>query len=171
MDTFSLMLHVLFAAVLVGPQLLLTFAVVPATWLIDDESLRRRVSQVVTRRFAMMSGVSLVVLLVTGLYQFYEIVPEAIQDEMMDFRWGLVFTTKMTLFTLLVVMIAFHAMYFGPRVREVSERLERGEAETWELEALRQRSLMFSIAMVVVSVGVLFLGVTLGDHAYSYVPR
>ena len=171
MDTISLMFHVLFAAIFVGPQLLLTFAVVPSTWLIDDESLRRRVTQVVTRRFAVMSAVSLAGLLVTGLHQFYSIVPESIQDDMMDFRFGLIFTTKMTLFTVLLVMTAFHAMYFGPRVRRVSERLEAGEGEVWELEALRQRSLMFSIAMVVVSITVLFLGATLGDHAYSYVPR
>lgn len=171
MDTVSLMFHVLFAAVLVGPQLLLTFAVMPSTWLIEDESLRRQVTVVVTRRFAAMSGVSLAGLLITGLYQFYSVVPDIIQDEMMDFRFGLIFTTKMTLFTVLVVMIAFHAMYFGPRIRRISERLEAGEGEVWELEHLRQRSLMFSIAMVVVSVGVLFLGVSLGDHAYSYVER
>ena len=79
MDTISLGLHVFFASILVGPQVLLFLAVVPATWLIEDEGLRRSVTRVVTRRFGVLSGISLVGLLATGLYQFYSdgIVPVA----------------------------------------------------------------------------------------------
>ena len=171
MDTISLMLHVLFAALLVGPMLLLAIAVTPSAWLIEDEGLRRAVTRVVTRRYAVIAGVSLVGLLVTGLYQFYSLVPDAIQEDMLDFRFGLIFMVKMTGFVLLVALIALHAMYFGPRIRRASEAVERGEAEPGVLEHQRRNSLLLSLLMTAVGIAVLFLGATLGDHAYSYIAR
>jgi uncharacterized membrane protein len=173
MDTLSLCLHVLFATVLVGPQLLLAYAVVPSTWLIEDEGLRRSVTQVVTRRYAMLSGISLLGLLVTGLYQFYsdDIVPQGIQDEMMDYRWGLIFVTKMTLVVILVALIAVHGFVFGRRIRATSEAVERGEADAGALESARRASFLFSTLILLVSVALLFLGVTLGYTGYSEVPR
>jgi uncharacterized membrane protein len=173
MDTLSLCLHVLFATVLVGPQLLLAYAVIPSTWLIEDEGLRRSVTQVVTRRYAMLSGISLLGLLVTGLYQFYsdDIVPPGIQDEMMDYRWGLIFVTKMTLVVILVALIAVHGFIFGRRIRATSEAVERGEADAGALESARRASFLFSTLILLVSVALLFLGVTLGYTGYSEVPR
>jgi uncharacterized membrane protein len=173
MDTLSLCLHVFFATVLVGPQLLLAYAVVPSTWLIEDERLRRSVTQVVTRRYAMLSGISLLGLLVTGLYQFYsdDIVPQGIQDEMMDYRWGLIFVTKMTLVVILVALIAVHGFVFGRRIRATSEAVERGEADAGALENARRASFLFSTLILLVSVALLFLGVTLGYTGYSEVPR
>lgn len=173
MDTISLMLHVLLAAVLVGPQVLLFYAVIPSTWLIEDEGLRRSVVQVVTRRFAVLSGISLVGLLVTGLYQFYSdaIVPQGIQDEMMEYRWGLIFSTKMTLLIILVALIAVHGMVFGKRIRLASEAVERGEGDPGALEAARRTSMLFSTLILAFSVATLLLGVTLGYAGYSEVPR
>ena len=169
MDSISLGLHVLFVAVLVGGQLLLFFAVLPSTWLIDDERLRRAVTRVVTRRFAMLSGVALLGLLLTGLYQFYrdEIVPSSIRENMLDYRWGWVFSTKMTLVVVLVALIAVHGAYFGRRIRETSEAVEAGTTPAAELEQVRLRSLLFSAVMVGVSIALIFLGATLGNAAYA----
>lgn len=173
MDTLSLCFHVLFAAILVGPQVLLFYAVIPSTWLIEDEGIRRSVVQVVTRRFAMLSGISLLGLLITGLYQFYSdnIVSPGIRDNMMDYRWGLIFSTKMTALVILVALIAVHGMVFGPRIRRASEAVERGEGDPGALESARRTSLIFSTLILLVSVAVLFLGVTLGYTAYSEVQR
>jgi uncharacterized membrane protein len=173
MDTLSLCLHVFFAAVLVGPQLLLFYAVIPSTWLIEDEGLRRSVTQVVTRRFAMLSGISLVGLIVTGLYQFYSdnIVPPGVREEMMDYRWGLIFSTKMTLLIVLIALTAVHGIVFGRRIRAASEAVERGEVEPGQLESARRGSMLFSSLILLVSVALLFLGVTLGYAGYSEVPR
>ncbi|MBM4415019.1 MAG: hypothetical protein FJ035_01855 [Chloroflexi bacterium] len=162
----------LLAATLVGPQLLLFYAVVPSTWLIDDEGLRRRVTLVVTRRFATMTVVAVVGLVVTGLYQFYNeaIVPQPVQDSMLDYRWGVIFMTKMTLLVVLVALIAVHGAVFGRRVREASEAVERGEAETAALERARKGSFLFSTLLLVVSIALLLLGATLGHHPYSLQP-
>jgi len=173
MDTISLSLHVLFAAILVGPQALLFYAVVPSTWLIEEEGLRRSVVQVVTRRFAVLSGISLLGLLLTGLYQFYSdgVVPPGIRDNMMDYRWGLIFSTKMTALVILVALIAVHGMVFGPRIRRASEAVERGEGDAAALEGARRTSMVFSVLILVVSVATMILGVTLGYTGYSEVER
>lgn len=173
MDTLSLCLHVLFATILVGPQILLFYAVIPSTWLIEDEGLRRSVTMVVTRRFGVLSGISLIGLLLTGLYQFYagNLVPTEIRENMMDYRWGLIFTTKMTLLVVLVALIGVHGAVFGKRIRLASEAVQRGELDPGQLEQARRNSLLFSTLIMLVSIAIVCLGVALGNGAFSEVPR
>ncbi len=165
-------LHVLFASALVGGEILLFFAVVPSTWLIDDEGLRRQVTMVVARRFSSIVGVSLVGLLVTGLAMFYTdiFVPPGIREDIMGFHFGRVFVAKMTLFLVLIAMIGIHGAVFGRRIARISDAVEAGEMEPGELEQARRNSFLFSAFMVVVAVLLLFLGASLGNHAYSHDP-
>jgi uncharacterized membrane protein len=168
MDTISLILHVTAAAALVGPQLLLFGAVIPATAQLP-EAQRGAVTRVVTRRFGMLAGVALVVLLTTGLYQFYSVVPEAVQEEMTEFRFGMTFMAKMTVFVALLALIVAHAAWLGPRIQRELDTASSADGDT--LRGLRRRSLWISGAMVAASLVVLALGVTLGHHEYSYVLR
>ena len=165
-------LHVLFASLLVGGQALLFFAVLPSTWLIEDEGLRRRVTLVVAHRFTMIVGVSLVGLILTGLAQFYTdiFVPPDIREEMMDFHFGRVFVTKMTLVVVLIGMIASHGIIFGRRIAAISDAVQAGEMDAGDLEQARRNSLVFSALMVLVSIALIFLGAALGDHSYSHEP-
>ena len=173
MDNIALILHGLSAAVLVGGMALLFLAVTPATWLIEDEGLRRRVTRVVARRFAMMIGVALALLLVTGLYQFTSdsITPPSIREDLGSYRFGAVFFVKMVTTLLLVALIGYHGMHFGPRIARESELVEQGNDEeaAWRLESLRRTSLVLSLVMIVLAVAVLAMGVTLSNHSYSYV--
>ncbi len=169
MGAASLVVHVLLAAVLVGPQILMFFAVAPASWLIEDHALRTSVVRVIARRFATLSIVALVGLLTTGLFQFYTdaIVPPQIQDEMNDFRWGGIFMLKMTLFLVLIAMIAFHAAVLAQRIARVTAAVEAGRADMWDLERARRNSLLFSGLMIVVSVSILALGVLLAYPPFA----
>jgi uncharacterized membrane protein len=163
---------VLSAAVLVGGELLLLLAVTPATWLIDDETLRRAVTRVVARRFARMTVAALVVLTASGIYLFVQFVPQPIRENMNDFRWGSVFAIKMLLFFLMLVLIGVHGMVFGPRIARASELAIAGDEDAaWRLENIRRTSLLLSLALLVVTVAVLASGVVLGNHDYSYLPR
>ncbi len=168
METLSLILHVTAAAALVGPQILLFLAVIPATRQLADED-RSAVTRTVTMRFGMIAGVSLIALLVTGLYQFYGVVPVAVQEEMNSFRFGPLFMAKMTLFLALVALIALHAAWLGPRIQRALEAAETAGGA--ELASLRRRSLWVSAAMVAVSLAVLALGVAMGHHEYAYLAR
>ncbi len=169
MGAASLVVHVLLAAVLVGPQILMFYAVAPASWLIDDHALRTSVVRVIARRFATLSAVALVGLLVTGLYQFYtpSIVPLSIREDMNDHRWGMVFQLKMTLFLVLIAMVGFHAAVLARRIARVTEAVASGQLEMWELERARRNSLVFSGLMIVVSVAILALGVLLAYPPFA----
>ena len=173
METISLGLHVLLVAILVGPQILLFYAVVPSTWLIDDEGLRRSVTAVVTRRFGMLAGVAIVGLVATGLFQFYqdEVVPPTIRDNMMDYRWGIIFSTKMTLFLVLLALIAVHGLVFGRRIAEASEAVTAGTGDRGHLEQMRRNSLVFSTLIIVVSIALVLLGAALANAPFADVER
>jgi len=165
----SLMIHLTAAAILIGPQVLMFYAVIPSTWLISDERLRRDVIQVVSRRFGLLAGLSLVVLLATGLNQFYTVTPQYIQDDMTAYRYGQIFITKMTLFTLLLGLILAHTFIFSRRIRALSDAVLAGTGDAGLLERTRMKSLLFTVLLIMVSLGVLWLGVMLGHHEYSYV--
>jgi uncharacterized membrane protein len=166
MDTIVLGIHVLLAALLVGPQFLLFYAVVPSTWLITDERLRRSVTAVVTQRFGWMAGGSIVGLILTGMYQFNsELVGSDIRGDMMSYGFGPIFIAKMVALVALVVLIGVHGAVFGRRIRATSEAVERGEVEPDVLEAARRASLLFSTLILLVSVAILFLGVALTGEA------
>jgi putative copper export protein len=128
---------------------------------------------VVARRFARMTGVALAVLVATGLYQLFSVVPAPVRENMTDYRFGAVFVVKMAVFVLLVILIGAHGMYYGPRIARAAEQVAESDGDegaVWRLEGLRRTSLIFSLAMLVVALSVLALGVTLGNHDYSYVP-
>ena len=171
MDQTALILHVIFATILVGPQVLLFFAVTPASWVIEDHDLRTLVVRVIARRFAVMSGIALVALLVTGLYQLTAITPDPIVENMLDYRFGPLIVAKIVLVVVLVGLILLHGFVFAQRVAQVTEGVKSGERESWELDRARRNSLIFSGLIMLVSFVVLGLGVVLADHEYSYVLR
>ena len=76
----------------------------------------------------------------------------------------------MTLFLVLVAMIAVHGVVFGRRIARISDAVEAGEMDAGELEQARRNSFLFSAFMVLVAVVLLFMGAALGDHAYSHEP-
>lgn len=170
MNSIVLGLHVLFASMLVGPQILLFLAVVPATWLIPDERLRREVTRVVTQRFGIMASIAIGGLVLTGLYQLNSVVCLDVRDAMMDYRFGAVFAVKMLAFLMLLVAIGAHGMIYGRRIRLMSEAVERGEVDAGQLEQARRNSLLFSMVILALSIAVLFMGATLGNHDYSCMP-
>lgn len=169
MGVISLIIHVLLATVLIGPQILMFFAVAPASWLIEDDDVRQRVVRVIARRFASLTVVALVGLVITGLTQFFdqEVVPPQIRESMNNYRWGQIFMWKMTMFVVLIGMIGFHAAVLARRIGRVTEEVKAGRLERWELERARRNSLLFSGLMILVSIGILALGVMLAYAPYA----
>ena len=171
MHTFSLILHSLAAAALVGPQVLMFYAVVPSTWLIErDERLRRDVLRVVTQRFARLSVVAFVIVVVTGVYQYFAIPPE-IRAESASINLGWLFSVKMVFVVAAVGLTYWHITRFGQRIATLSDAVIAGRGSADELESLRLRSFSFSIVIMLVSIATLVLGAALGDHEFAWSPR
>jgi hypothetical protein len=118
----------------------------------------------------MLSGIALVGLLITGIYQLNSsLIDPDVQENMMDYRFGTIFVTKMTLLLVLIALIGVHGAVFGRRIRAASEAVERGEGDAGALEAARRSSMVFSMLILGVSVAILLLGVALGNHTFSMV--
>lgn len=172
MQTTSLIIHVIAAAVLFGPQVLMFYAVTPATWMLNNEEVRRSVVKVVAGRFGRLTVVALVLLLVTGLYQYFSIVPEHIRDDPQGYRFGTLFAAKMGGFTTIVVLIALHVFMFARKIARLSDAVIAGDGgQRGALETARTQSFMFSLILLLVTLATLALGVALGDESFSYAQR
>ncbi len=181
METIALAIHVTAAAILVGPQILMFLAVVPATWLIeDDERLKRAILKVVARRFGILAGGSIVTLLVTGLYQYYTIVPVNVREAPEEYVFGPIFSLKMIMFTILIVLIYVHAFRYSKKIGALSDQViaiqddpfSRGADEASQLRAdlerARQKSFGFSVLILGASLMTMWLGVALGHESFAW---
>ncbi len=172
MHTTSLIIHVTAAAILFGPQVLMFYAVTPASWILSNEEVRRAVVKVIAGRFGQLTVIALVLLLVTGLYQYYSVVPEPIREAPNDYRFGMIFAAKMGGVTLIVTLIAVHVIFFARKIARLSDAVIAGDEEQkGALDLARSQSFLVSLILLLVTFATLALGVTLGDASYSYVQR
>ena len=150
---FVVWLHIVAAALWVGPQVFLFVAFAPAMQRIADQRLRAEVTRVMTRRFGMLAAIAMVVLVITGLVM----VGERLYD------WSVLVTTSfgqmLLLKGLLVLAVlgltVYHAFELAPRVAAMALSVGPGEA------SLRRRSLLVNSANLALSLAVLLLGVFL----------
>jgi uncharacterized membrane protein len=164
METISLILHVSAAALLFGPQVLIFFALTPATWFIDDEQLKGNVVSTVARRFGIMSAASIFVLMATGVYQMQAFAP----SNLVETRWGSILVVKMIAFVVLMILLMIHTMYFSKKIQRLSDEVINGdEDKVGDLDYLRRQSWLFSFLMLLVTTATLWLGVALGNHQFS----
>ncbi len=171
MHTLSLVIHVTAAAILFGPQVLLFLAVTPATWLIDDEALRRAVTRVVTARYGMIAGIAIVLLVVTGIYQYMSMVPADIRGNLSSYRFGTIFMLKMALFAAFLALLFYHVFFVARRIVALSEAVvaQGRDDDVAALDAARRTSFLISFFMLMTVLAVVVLGVMLGSHEFSYV--
>lgn len=172
MQTTSLIIHVIAASLLFGPQVLMFYAVTPATWMLSNEEVRRAVVKVVAGRFGRLTVIALVVLLVTGIYQYVAIVPDHIRADLMGYRFGVLFMAKMGGFATIVILIVVHVFMFARKIARLSDAVIAGDEEQrGALETARTQSFLFSLILLLVTMGTLALGVALGDESFSYTQR
>jgi uncharacterized membrane protein len=169
MDNLSLILHVFAATLIVGPQVLLFFAVVPSSWLIEDEALKRAVTRVVTQRYGMIAGFAMLISLVTGLYQLFSVTPDYVSEDMSSYRFGTLFMVKMSLFVLFVILVGVHGV-MGRRIGRLADAMAAGDGDAVALESQRRKSLMLTLLTMLVAIAILAFGVLLGrGQEFSYV--
>jgi uncharacterized membrane protein len=155
-DAIVLWLHILGAVVFVGPQIFLAAIAMPAIRDMADARARLNLTRRITRGFGMLGGGALVLILVTGLWNF----STAQGDGKFDLtRYFWLFNIKFLLFVAVVVLTGLHAMVFGKRLQDLQEQ---GANEVALAEA-RQMSMMASIATLTLSIVILLFGALLGS--------
>ena len=168
---FFIWMHILGVALFVGPQFFLALAVVPATRQIADMKSRVETIRVVTRRFGWVGGAGLVLIVAAGSYLIadwrdYYGVPEDIGFT--DLRFGVVFIIKMTLFVVMLAIVALHMFWLGPRQIEAMEAQANGERITEEeVRSARMQSVVASVAGLAIALVLMVMGAMLNTASWS----
>ncbi len=150
-DAIVIFLHVFAAAIFIGPQVFMVAVAMPALRSLGDTDARQQASRAITRGFGMLAGVALVVLLATGIWNYYD-AKDAGLIEQDDFpRYYTTLMVKLTLVTIVIVLTALHGAVFGPRL----QRLQARGAGDAEIARARTFSMVASIATLAVSIGIL----------------
>lgn len=104
----------------------------------------------ITRGFGMLGGGALALLVVTGLWNYRVASDEGALDYR---RYFFALQFKLLLVVILIILTALHAMVFGRQL----QRLQESDAPEAAIAAARGRSMLVSVATLVVSIVILLL--------------
>ncbi len=159
LDAIILWLHVLAAAIFIGPQVFLAAIAVPALRTIEDAQVRQRVTRAVTRGFGWLGGGALLMLLATGIWNYYDADDKGLIDNDSFPRYFIALQIKLTLVTAVLLLTILHGAVFGRRL----QRLQEENASEADLAQARQFSMIASIATLAASVAILFCAAIMGS--------
>jgi uncharacterized membrane protein len=151
-----LSVHVLAAALFIGPQVFLAVIAVPAVRTIDDAAVRQRITRSITMGFGVLGVLALATLLATGIYNYYQ------NDQFMndDFpRYFTLMQLKLTLVTLVIILTVLHGAVFGRRM----QRLQAEGASDDQIASARRWSMGASMANLAASIVILVCGVLISS--------
>jgi uncharacterized membrane protein len=149
-DALVRWLHILSAVIFIGPQVFLAFVAMPALRNVEDAQARQAIVRAITRGFGLLGGAAIVVLVATGLYNFYAVPEVEIYFDNAD-RYRRLFELKMLLVTIVIVLTALHGMLFGRRLRDLQE----ANASEEELAKARRWSMAASMSTLAASIAIL----------------
>jgi len=150
-DGLVVWLHVLAAVIYIGPQVFLFVAAVPAIRSIEDAGQRARALRTVTTRFGWLGGGALVVLLATGIWNYYDVQDPLIDEEAFP-RYYWLMAVKLALVTVVIVLTVLHGALLGRRL----QRLQETNAPDAEIAQARRWSIVATSLTLVVSLAILF---------------
>ncbi len=168
---FFVWMHILGIALWVGPQFFLAFAWVPTSRRITDARTRVAAMRSITRRFGYIGGAGLLLIVVAGTYLIstwrdYWGIPSDVG--FLELRYGWIFTIKMLLLVVMLLLVAVHVFSIGPRQIELLEAQAGGrEIDEAELARLRRLSMTLSILTLAITLVIMVMGVSLSIGEYS----
>lgn len=144
-------LHLLAAVTFIGPQIFLAFVAMPALRSIEDARARQSAVRAITRGFGVLGGVALAVLLVTGIWNYYQF--EAFIDADNFPRYFFLIQVKLLLVTIVIALTVLHGAFFGRRLQQ----LQQSGASEAELVSARRWSMIASMLNLAASVVILLI--------------
>ncbi len=165
----AIWMHILGIALWVGPQFFLAFAWVPASRQIADPVARLEAMRTITRRFAYIGGIGLLLILVAGLYLVTSFRDYYHYDGgFFDIRFGVVFTIKMMVLAVMLAVIGYHTFVVGPRLMGLMEaRINGKDVPDTALRSARMQSMAFSITGLVLTLAIMVMGAMLNTVTFS----
>jgi uncharacterized membrane protein len=173
--SITLFIHITFIAIWVGSQVLAAAAVVPSVQRIEQGAVRLDTLETFSRKFNHIAWGAVVAIIITGGIMLDTRIDDvkAITggDSIFDLRWGFIFAVKMSIFILMLAVVALHSFVFGPRLLDLNRQALRDDSATTQtnLQTLRRKSIALSGAGLLLSIAVLGAGAFLANHGYSFV--
>ncbi|MEP7215542.1 MAG: hypothetical protein ABI782_04765 [Anaerolineaceae bacterium] len=165
--------HILGIALFVGPQFLLAFAWVPASRNISDLPTRVAAMRTMTIRTAWLGGVGLALILVAGLYliatfRSYYHLPGRDEVSFNDLRYGMIFSIKMAVLVVMLVITALHTFVVGPKLlRRMEARVAGETVPDSELAGIRRQSMILSMSGLTLTLAIMVMGAMMNTYQYS----
>ncbi|MDP2675019.1 MAG: CopD family protein [Dehalococcoidia bacterium] len=161
-------IHIVAVTVWLGPQFFMFLVTMPALRAIDDAETRVRVMRIVIYRFGWLAWAALGVIILSGMSNLFQEANEPASHVWeTDYRYFQVFSTKMLVVGVAVLLTAVHTFIIGPRQLRLHEE-ERGDSA--EALRLRRISVVMSALVLLASVAAVFLAALLANHDYSFAP-
>ena len=160
-------IHIVAVAVWLGPQFFMFIVAVPAVRLIDDPDVRLRVMRVIVTRFGWLAWAAMAVIVLSGISNLFQEADDFGHLWDTDLRYFQIFSTKMVLVGLTVLLTALHTFVIGPRQLRVQEEMRSDSAEA---ARLRRVSIITSSLALLASIAVVYTAALLADHDYSFQP-
>ena len=160
-------IHIVAVAVWLGPQFFLFLVAVPAVRIIEDADVRLRVMRIVVTRFGWLAWGAMAVIVLSGISNLFQEADEFGHLWDTEYRYFQIFSTKMVLVGLMVLLTALHTFVVGPRQLRLQEEM-RGDSV--EVARLRRLSIIVSSLALLASIAVVYLAALLANHDYSFQP-
>ncbi|HEY8491667.1 MAG TPA: CopD family protein [Dehalococcoidia bacterium] len=169
LESVTFWVHLMAAAVWIGPQVLLPLAALPALRTLEP-SLRKRALAVLTARYGYASWAALAVLVVTGVGNTFQVRSDTFGGDfgaMFDARYGLILGIKLALVAATLLLTAWHAFVLGPRVLALVDAPPEDQARA---AGLRRLSVAVSTVNLAIGVVILYLVTLLQNGEFSLRP-
>ncbi len=160
-------IHIVAVTVWLGPQFFLFIAAVPAVRLIEDDAVRLRVMCVIVNRFSWLAWAAMAVIVLSGISNLFQEANDFGHVWDPDYRYFQIFSTKMVLVGLIVLLTALHTFVIGPRQLRLQEEMG---SESAEVARLRRLSIIISGLALLASVAVVYVAALLANHEFSFKP-
>ena len=158
-------LHIVAVTVWLGPQFFMFLVTLPALRAIDDAETRVKVMRTVARRFGWLAWAALGVIVLTGISNLFQEANEFGHIWDPDYRYFQVFSTKMAVVGVAVLLTAVHSFVIGPRQLRL---LEEARGDSPEAIRLRRLSVAVSSLVLLASIAAVYLAALLANHDYSF---
>ena len=157
--------HIVAVAVWLGPQFFMFLVTVPAVRVIEDPAVRLQVMRVIVHRFGWLAWAAMAVIVLSGVSNLFQEADEFGNLWDTDYRYFQIFSTKMVLVGLMVILTALHTFVIGPKQLRL---LEEMRSDSTEAAGLRRVSIIVSSLALLASIAAVYAAALLANHDYSF---
>ncbi len=158
-------IHIVAVTVWLGPQFFMFLVTVPAVRVIEDPEVRLRVMRVIVTRFGWLAWAAMAVIVLSGVSNLFQEADEFGHLWDTDYRYFQIFSTKMVLVGLMVILTALHTFVIGPKQLRL---LEEMRSDSTEAAGLRRVSIIVSSLALLASIAAVYAAALLANHDYSF---